>query len=198
MMQFVETIRVENGVPQHLAAHSERLRKTAALHFGVDLHISVDDIQVPENLKENLLKCRILYSDSIEKFEFSVYEKRQIETLKVLHDNDIDYTYKSSDREDLNRLFQQRNSADEIIIVKNGWVTDSSFSNLLFEDEEGVLFTPSTFLLNGIQRKRLLEKKRVQESPISEADILRYSKIHLINAMLSPGDLVVEINKVFF
>lgn len=34
--------------------------------------------------------------------------------------NDIDYSYKSTDRTELNRLTAQKGDCDDIVIVKNG------------------------------------------------------------------------------
>ncbi|MBP1616176.1 MAG: hypothetical protein H6Q14_3 [Bacteroidetes bacterium] len=195
MKQFVETIRVENGVPRLFAEHFARLQNTALHYFGTSLEISAQQLLPPPGIKENVLKCRVLYSGKIENIEFQPYQKRNIRNLKLVHDNCIDYTYKSTDREQLNRLLAQKGDADEIIIVKNGFVTDSSFSNLLFENEEG-LFTPSSFLLNGVQRQSLLKSGLIRELCIREEDISNFSKIHLINAMLLPGDIVLGTNLV--
>lgn len=192
MKQFLETIRVENGEFVHLNKHLARLQQTISFFYGKNVELAEREIQVPENFSKGLVKCRIIYSDSIEKIEFQSYQKRPIKRLKIVYDNTIDYAYKSTDREMINQLYLQKGDADEIIIVKDGFVTDSSFSNLLFENEKG-LFTPTTYLLNGIQRQFLLEKKIIRECPIKEENIYRYSRIHLINAMLLPGDIVIDI-----
>lgn len=195
MKQFVETIRIENGVPNLFEEHLARLQRTARHYFGASLDISAHELLPPPEMKENVLKCRVLYSDKIESIEFEPYQKRNIRSLRVVHDNDIDYAYKSTDRERLNRLFAQRGDADEIIIVKNGLVTDTSFSNLLFENKDG-LFTPDSFLLNGVQRQSLLQSGLAHELTISAEDIPRFTKIHLINAMLLPGDVVVNVHDI--
>ncbi len=195
MKQFVETIRIENGVPRLFDEHVARLQNTALHYFGTSLEISIQQLLPPPAMKQNVLKCRVLYSEKIESVEFEPYQKRNIQNLKLVHDNRIGYTYKSTDREQLNRLLAQKGDADEIIIVKNGFVTDSSFSNLLFENEEG-LFTPSSFLLNGVQRQSLLKSGLIRELAIREEDISNFSKIHLINAMLLPREIVIGINQV--
>jgi 4-amino-4-deoxychorismate lyase len=67
--------------------------------------------------------------------------------LQLVTDNEIEYTHKTTDRNALNRLFEQRKKADDIIIVKNGQLTDSLFANLVFESHTGELFTPKNPLL---------------------------------------------------
>lgn len=195
MKQFVETIRIENGVPRLFEEHLFRLQNTALYCFGTKLHLSQQMLAAPIEMKGNVIKCRVVYSDKIDGIEFEPYQKRNIRSLKLVYDNDIDYRYKSTDRDPLNRLLAQRGDADEIIIVKNGFVTDSSFSNLLFENKDG-LFTPDSFLLNGVQRQSLLKLGLVRELSIREEDIANFTQIHLINAMLLPGHAVVDVRNI--
>jgi 4-amino-4-deoxychorismate lyase len=195
MKQFVETIRVQDGALLHFDSHLERLRHTMFHFFGTVPSISMRYIELPEVMRLGTVKCRILYSKHIESVEFQPYQKRLIRSLKIVHDDAIDYGYKSTDRKPLQQLLEQKQQADEIIIVKNGFVTDSSFSNLLFENEEG-FFLPDTFLLNGIQRQSLLRQQLVREIPIREEDIPNFSRVHLVNAMLHPGEMTVDIQKV--
>jgi 4-amino-4-deoxychorismate lyase len=195
MKQFVETIRIEKGVPMLLEQHLARLHNTALHYFGTNLEIPDLPSLLLSELKDEVVKCRILYSDKIENIEFGTYKKRNIQKLKIVHDNNIDYIYKSTNRKSLDALLEQKGDADEIIIIKNGFVTDTSFSNLLFENEDG-FFTPNSFLLNGVQRQNLIKSGLIQELAIRENDIWRFTKIHLINAMLLPGEIVVDINEV--
>ncbi|MEL6718544.1 MAG: aminotransferase class IV [Bacteroidota bacterium] len=152
-------------------------------------------LQIPKNFQDGLVKCRILYSSSIEKIEFHPYQIRPINNLKVIYNDQIDYTYKSEDRTTLTQLFQQREIFDDIIIVKNGLVTDSYYANLVFDD--GVqLFTPRLPLLRGIQRAKLLEAQSIQEADIRLEDFPKFEQVHLINAMMGLGECVVKIKNV--
>jgi len=114
--------------------------------------------------------------------------------LALVHDNDIAYEYKWVDRPELDRLFSHKGEASEIIIIKDGKVTDGFYYNLVFE-KEGKLFTSDTPLLQGTQRASLIQKGKITETTISEEDIFDFDKIHLINAMTLPGKLVVDIKK---
>ncbi len=195
MRQFLETIRIVNGVPMLLKEHAARMGNTMLYHFKTDNSHLLETIEIPEQFRLGLVKCRVVYSDRIEKIEFSSYEKRIIRSLKIVTDDAIDYRFKSVDRTSLNQLMEQKGAADDVIIVKNGFVTDSSFSNLLFENEKG-LFTPNTPLLYGIQRQNLLKSGLITEIRITRQDIEKFSKIHLINAMLLPYECVVEIEHI--
>lgn len=46
----------------------------------------------------------------------------------------IDYTYKSAGREPLNCLFALRGACDDILIVKQGLLTNTSIANIALSD----------------------------------------------------------------
>ena len=82
-----------------------------------------------------------------------------------------------------------------MIFLKNGKVTDSSYANIIFFD--GIQwFTPSTFLLNGTCRQRLLNEGKITEAPIHYTDIRDFQQIGFINAMLDMGEFNLPISKL--
>ena len=83
----------------------------------------------------------------------------------------------------------QKGDADDIIIVKNGLITDSSFANLLFFNGLQWL-TPAQPLLKGTQRAKLLEQEQVITAEIRTADLSNFIKVRLVNAMLRFEDEV--------
>ncbi len=97
------------------------------------------------------------------------------------------YSDKWENRKKINELFAQKGNCDDVLIIKNGWVTDSSYANILFFDREQ-WWTPSTPLLAGTQRAKLLEEKRIFERPIRPSDLKKYQSFKLVNAMI-PFDL---------
>lgn len=98
---------------------------------------------------------------------------------------DVDYAYKSADRAGLNALLRTAGT-DDIIIVKDGLVTDSAIANLVFESPQG-LFTPRVPLLEGVQRAHLLQQNVIMPIDIRVDDLRRYEKVHFINAMVPLG-----------
>ena len=80
-----------------------------------------------------------------------------------------------------------------MIFLRDKKVTDASYANLIFFDGSQWL-TPTTFLLNGTCRKRLLNEGKIREMPIYEKDIASFECIGLINAMLDIGDLSLPIS----
>ena len=84
-------------------------------------------------------------------------------------------------------LLQQKGSADDIIIMKNGFVTDCSFGNLVFRKGDEY-YTPANFLLNGTRRQQLLSQGLVSEKEFTKETIYTMDTCIIINAMLGLRD----------
>jgi len=80
-------------------------------------------------------------------------------------------------------LWNQRQNFDDVLIVKQGYITDTSYSNIVFWDGEKWI-TPETFLLPGTQRSRLIQEGLIFPAEVKPADIKYFSHAKLINAML--------------
>lgn len=187
---FSEAIKVHDGVFYNLAGHQARVTRTAMHHFGHDIQLDLTPDMIPLDQRAGLVKCRVVYgSRGIESIEFTPYTFHIIRTVAIIHDDTIDYTYKSTDRSRLNALLAA-SGCDEIIIVKNGLVTDTSVANIVLEDPFGKLYTPSTPLLAGTKRASLLERGIITEREIRPADLQTAARIRLINAMIDLEDNV--------
>lgn len=182
-LMFSEAIKLKDGVLYNLSYHEKRMRRTIEHFFGVSFPLL---IEIPEDKMIGLFKCRIVYSDQIHSVEFIPYSFRKVQSLALVKDGSIDYVYKYTDRVALNILLT-KSRCDDIIITKDGYVTDASSSNLVFEDKTG-LYTPSTYLLRGTKREYLLDKGMIQERTIKEEDIRNYDSVFLINAMMDLED----------
>ena len=152
-------------------------------------------IELPIDLRQGLVKCRIVYKEEIQEVTYNAYTSKIIETLKLVESNTIDYQYKYLDRNHINDLYAQRGDCDDIIIVKDGMLTDSSYSNIALL-RDGIWYTPSTFLLNGTRRQQLIDQGRLVEVNISVDDIKQYEKVCLINAMMGLNKVNVDISLV--
>jgi len=141
-----------------------------------------DLLKVPENMQTTIVKCKVEYRKEIENIEFTVYNPRIINSLQLVYDDKISYSYKFSDRSSLENL-KKNITADEILIVKNGFITDTSFSNIVFFNGTKWV-TPSTPLLKGTKRQYLLDMKLIFEQKIKPEDLIKFTKAKLINTML--------------
>ena len=89
----------------------------------------------------------------------------------------------------INRIFKLKEKCDDVLIIKDGYVTDTSFCNIVF-DTGTKFITPSTPLLKGIKREVLLTKGVITEEEIKYTDIKLFKKAHLINAMIDLEDKI--------
>jgi 4-amino-4-deoxychorismate lyase len=184
MYRLIESIKVNNGELCNLVWHQERV-KISLSELGAKHHkILLNEIVVPSEAVRGIYKCRIVYDESgIHSCTFEAYKSKQINKLKLVYSEDIDYSLKWENRDVINSLFAQRGSADDIIIVKNNKITDSSYANLLFKKDKQ-WFTPAQPLLRGIIRNKLLSESKIIPMDISYTDVVTFESCKLINAML--------------
>lgn len=188
MCQLLETIKVKNGKIYNRPYHEARMNRSRSELFGTTEKIDLSLVPIPEDLRKNqIYKCRIVYSQTIEEITFTEYHPKEIRYLQMVRDDPIDYSFKYLDRKHLEKLKDRAKGSDEIIIVKNGWVTDTTYSNLVFFDGRKWI-TPSTPLLKGTKRAFYLDQGIIQEAPIRESDVFAFQKVCLINAMLDIKD----------
>lgn len=185
---FSEAIKVKEGIFYNLPFHQDRMNRTTRHFFGTEIELNLTPEQIPAGQRTGLYKCRVIYSDRILGIEFIPYSPRVIRSMAFVRDDTAEYPYKFTDRDRLNFLLKE-SGCDEIILVKKGYVTDSSSSNLVFKDETG-FYTPFSFLLPGTQRARLLEEGVISEREIPLDEVSRYSEVYLINAMIDLEDRV--------
>jgi 4-amino-4-deoxychorismate lyase len=198
MCQLFETIKCKDGILYNLEFNDERFNKARKEKFGVAENFDLKKmIEIPENCKSGLFRCRVMYSEKIEKIEFLPHQIRNVSSLKLTENDSIDYHLKYANREVLQKLFEKREGCDDILIIKNGYITDSFTANVIFFDGKN-WWTPDTPLLPGTQRARLLCEKKISECRITPDDLSKYNKAGLINAMQDLENMpVIEIKHIF-
>ncbi len=184
---FLETICIKNGIVQGIEAHQARMRDTA-LRFGFHAPELPDlSAQVPTELRDSQkVKCSVIYHEQILNITFTAYQQKKIDSLKLV-EAIVAYSFKFSDRSVFNTLLQEKGDCDEILILKNGCITDTSFSNVVFSKDDQ-FFTPDSYLLNGIKRQQLLREKKIRETRITLDNLHHFDIVYLINAMLDIED----------
>jgi len=188
MFRFIETIRYQDGKLHNMEYHNERFNQTRKEFCKCHKYKKIEDIiEIPSGLSSIPYKCRLIYGRLIEKTEFLPYKKKEIQRLKLVIDDTIEYAYKFKDRSAIDLLLQQKGEADDIIIVKNGQLTDASYANLAFFDGTQ-WFTPDTPLLRGTMRSYLVDKGLLKEVSIRPEDLSGYSRVRLINSMMNLED----------
>lgn len=195
---LIETIKCLDGRLCNLNFHQTRFNIACEEYFANSAQISLQEaIKIPDECKQGLFRCRVLYSARIEKIEFLPHQYRKVESLKLVEENNIDYHLKYADREHLNQLFEQRGICDDILIVKNGCITDSYTANPIFWDGS-TWWTPDTPLLPGTQRARLIEEGKIKACRITPDDLMKYTRLGLINAMQDLENMpMIEIQSIY-
>ena len=173
---YFETIKCEDFEIFNLEYHNKRVANT------IGLNINLQEYIYPPN--EENLRCKLTYNDyEVLKVEYFLYKKKEINSFKLVFDDGISYDKKYLDRENLDNLFLRKEDCDEIIIIKNGIVTDTSIANIAIFDGN-IWITSKNCLLKGTTRNRLLEEKFLIEKDISIKMLKKASKIALMNAMI--------------
>lgn len=191
MSPYFESIRIQHRQIHLLPYHAARLNRTRRDIFGLKDPINLD-IQIPDYLDNDIWKCRVTYGTAIENITFEPYQARNIQSIKLIQGQaDIEYTYKG-DRAELQKLYDQRGDADDIIIVRDDYLTDSFWSNITLS-QGGRWYTPATPLLKGTMRQYLLDQGQIAERIIRASDIHDYDQIMPINA-LNPFDITKAIS----
>jgi len=181
---FLETIKILDGEIFHLEYHQRRF-ESVFKKFKVQNNINLKDVIKPP--KDGFYRCRVVYDLSHERQKIEVtyheYKKRKINSFKIVFDDEIKYDLKSINRDSLDNLFAKRDEADEILIVKDSLISDTSIANIAFY-KDTTWFTPKTPLLKGTTRQRYLDSDKLIEADIKVEDLKNYSKVALLNAMI--------------
>ncbi len=167
-----ETILCIDGAIQNIDMHEKRMEKSSGKKFSLSF------LSPPKN---GVFRCKVLYDSEIVSVEFAPYIKRPIKTLKVVF-SDISYQVKSTDRDGLNELFLKKGGADDVLIVKNNLVTDTTITNVAFLLNDKWI-TPKHPLLEGTMRERLLNSGFLVKRDIQISDINHFEKIAIMNAL---------------
>jgi len=198
MFPLVETIKILNGEIYNLLYHQRRLEYSFEVYFKKKPFFLLQNvIIIPEEFSKGLVKLRFLYNKDDCKLEFSYYKPRKIKTLKVIENSKICYSLKFTDRSQINSLLKQRGDYDDVLIVKNKFITGTSIANIVFyKDNEWV--TPARPLLKGTCRDKLLKEGKIKEEIIQINDLHKFKSFCLINAMICGDLLPIPIENIYF
>jgi 4-amino-4-deoxychorismate lyase len=185
MKQFLETIRILDGVPQHLNWHQQRVDATMKHFYPVHRHswTLASCIIVPGEFKSGAVRCRVVYDAHLFTIHYFHYEPRFVQSLKLIEAPPVfDYWYKYEDRYKIEDLFQQRGDCDDILMTREGWITDTSIANIALE-KGGRWYTPSIPLLAGTTWKRLVASGILIVCPIHFTMLGGYDSFRVFNSM---------------
>jgi 4-amino-4-deoxychorismate lyase len=131
----------------------------------------------------------------VQSLEYTPYVRREIRSLKLVDTDMESKAYKMEDRTGLNAVFAQRGDCDDVLLVKNGFLTDTSYSNIaLFDGEQW--FTPRVPLLYGVNRAGLLTEGKIIEKDIKTEELMNFQSLTLFNALIEFGDIILDISVI--
>lgn len=196
MPLFIESIRLNNGVFDRLPLHQERVNRIFHEFFP-----KIEPIRIAKELlyydfpKQGLFKVRFIFDDQCRKVEFIPYFRRNIKSLRLLETDIENRFYKLENRAEFEAAFAERKDSDDVLLVKNGLLTDISYANLaLFDGEKWV--TPRLPLISGVHRFELLAHGTIFEKDISVDELINYQQIMIFNAMILWGEIVLQRSQI--
>lgn len=195
MCLLLETIRVEDGRYCNPGYHQVRMDRSRESLFPGSGPLDIIEISVPDGASTGIRKCRIIYGNEIKTVEFMHYIQKTVRNFKLVEADNLDYKMKYLDRSDIDELQNKYPDYDEIILVKNGRITDTSFSNLAFLSGKQ-WFTPDEPILHGTCRQRLIDHQILFPMRICPGDLRLFSHVSMINAMLGLGDCMLPVGSI--
>ncbi|OOH90365.1 branched-chain amino acid aminotransferase [Pasteurellaceae bacterium 15-036681] len=188
MHQFplFETIAIKNKQFLNLDYHQKRYEKAIRDYFGEEPKFDLaESLKLPLDIGNNLIRCKVEYNCDEYQVSFFDYTPRLLQRFQCVYTENLDYQFKYSNREPLDKLKSAH--SDEVIIINNGFVSDCTIGNLLFA-KQGKWYSSSHYLLRGTQLSKLVDKGKVDLIEIRAKDIFNYEQIMMVNA-LNPFDL---------
>lgn len=196
MCRFVESIQLNDGVFKRLELHHKRVRKAMLDYYPkVKVFNLIKSLSRTTFPTEGLYKCRVVYDSEIRKIEYTPYIRREIRSLRLVETKMESIQYKKEDRSRLNAAFALRDDCDEVLLVKNGLLTDTSFTNIALFDGLN-WYTPRIPLIYGVNRTELVEKRLLIEKDIPPSELEEYQRISLFNAMNEFGSIELDISSI--
>lgn len=182
-----ETIKIQDSVAWNLNYHNDRIVRSIGKlpNFNLEKILSLD--------KPGLFRAKVIYdlNGDLVNLEFHTYKMKEFRDFHLVN-IDFDYDKKYFDR---NGIDTAKSNFDEIIMVKNSLITDTSIANLAVY-KNSHWFTPKTPLLFGTTRQRLLNENKIIEGDLSVNDLLNAKRLAIFNAMI--GFYEVQNFKIFY
>ena len=179
-----ETIKILDFRPQNLKFHIKRAEASADEALKFDLESCLDSPLA------GLVRAKVIYDrgGNLKSVEYFAYEMRKFYEFRLV-DVDFSYEKKFLDRSDIDAA---KGAFSEIVMIKNGLVTDTSIANLAIFNDGWI--TPKSPLLRGTTRARLLEEGFLRQEDISVQRLLEAKRFGVMNAMMG----FLELNEFKF
>ncbi|HMS30029.1 MAG TPA: aminotransferase class IV [Saprospiraceae bacterium] len=182
MFLYFETIALIDGKLRNIDLHIDRMKRTILFHHGIEMtwnvNLKLSCIQINSRSK---IRVKVMYGPESYHIDIESYKPVVLNQVIVKNSN-LDYKCKYVDRSKLNELNYNLQRDCEVLVVRNGYITDCLKYNIILK-KSTEWYTPETFLLDGTMRTFLLQSGLIKTASISIEDIHLYESFKLINAM---------------
>lgn len=177
---LLETIKSEDGIISNLHYHQQRCNQSRKFLYGSTDILNLETLLHPPS--KGLFRCRVVYGPTLKSVEYIPYVPKNISTLKIVPAT-FTYDFKYANRDTFTDLLALHSDADDIIIEKEGYLTDTSMANIAFFDGKKWI-TPARPLLKGTMREKLLQEGFLHTKEIKKSQLSDYTQVALMNAMI--------------
>lgn len=196
MCRFIESIKLQDGKFYRVALHQIRVDKVFADFYPAVKPINLAELLMKSDFPETgVHKCRIVFDSEVQFLEYIPYVRREIKSLKLVETDMETLPYKIEDRTKLNIAFAKREACDDVLMVRNNLITDTSYSNIALFDGENWI-TPKNPLLFGVNRAQLVAENKLIQKDIKVSELFNFQLIRLFNAMIEFGELEIAIGSI--
>ncbi len=174
---FFETIKVKDGKLLNLKYHQQRVDRTRSFFsFNTKLELIKQEFELP---KKGLFRLRVDYARSVKLSTCTELTCREFREFRVV-ESDTEYGFKYANRDKLDALKRDKK---EIIIAKDGFIRDTTISNIALLID-GIWLTPKNPLLAGTTRARLIDEGFLRCEELSVEDLEKAESFAIMNALI--------------
>jgi 4-amino-4-deoxychorismate lyase len=171
---------VQDGQCRHLDYHQKRLNNSYKTLFSSQVPFDLSQLLSPPQDNQSY-RCRFIYDQKDHHVAYTPYTPNY-KIAYTFVEIDFDYPHKFLDRSDIDQARESLPHDVESIFIKDGLITDTSIANVacLIDD---IWLTPTSPLLYGTTRARLLDEKKLTIADITLENFKKASKLAFFNAL---------------
>ncbi len=179
---FFESIRLINGEPQLLSRHQERINKVFKYYYPHQTPHALHVLHAQHvRFEYPLAKWRIAYHATGIQQEIIPYQKKIINKF-IPVEGRISYSFKYSDRAELEAFNDGLEKDQEALIVTDGRLRECTYGNIVLRLSD-TWFTPRYPIFYGIMRSYLLDANKILQTDLFLEDFHSCAEVRLINAL---------------
>lgn len=198
MCRFIESVKLVNGEFFRLEFHQQRVNTVFQQFYPENEVFNLKQFLYSQAFPtQGIFKCRLVFDSQIQEIQILPYSIRTIRSLKLVEVNLSSTAFKPEERAGINAAFESRSNCDDILMVVNGCITDTSYANVaLFDSNQWC--TPDSPLIFGTQRAALLQAGKITTKRIPVSELSNYTKIRIFNAMIEFGEVELDVKDSVF